>query len=192
MTAVDPAHDDRPAPHETRADEPASRRRSAVFTRLLLWLVFGVVIGALPLYADGVKEALSAGGFRFNDVLGQGELLIVAAVIAAGAMGELFIAKISDKERNYSIVACGFCLLFCIGNTLAYASSTATAACANAEQSIAGSKSVDLAGTVAALQSACQNSAVFSNPATVAHLSIGFFIPTVLLSAACIGMAAGR
>jgi hypothetical protein len=164
-----------------------------VITRLLLWLIFGVVLGGLPLMADGLKEAFGAGGFSFDHLLAQGELFIISAVIAAGAVGELFVVNLPDRERNYRVLGGGFCFLLCVGNTIAYATSTISVACAIAEQKTNSAASIALAQAAAVTQrAACANSAVLVHSGVVVNLSVGFFIPTVLLSAACIGMAAGR
>lgn len=170
-----------------------SQRRPLVITRLLLWLIFGVALGGLPLMAEGVKEAFSAGGFSFTHLLDQGELFIISAVIAAGAMGELLVARIPDRERNFGILAGGSCFLLCVGNTIAYTTATVTVTCAVAEERTNNATSALVARTVAAAQrAACADSAVFAHSNAVAHLSVWFFVPTVFLSAACIGMAAGR
>jgi hypothetical protein len=96
--------------------------------------MFGVVFGGLPLIADGVVEAFSASGFSLSLLLIQGGLFIVSAVMAAGAIGELFVADLPDRERNYRVAAGGFCLLLCVGNTAAYIASTMPVSCLTAEQ----------------------------------------------------------
>jgi hypothetical protein len=121
MAANDDASSGGPqaASPESPPHDPAPSRRPIVFTRLLVWLIFGVVFGGLPLIADGVVEAFSANGFSFNLLLIEGGLFIVSAVMAAGAIGELFVADLPDGERNYRVAAGGFCLLLCVGNTAA-------------------------------------------------------------------------
>lgn len=175
------------------ADPKPKSRRPTIFTRLLLWLIFGVLIGVLPLLADGIKDTFGADGFSFDSLLSQGELFIISSVIAAGAIGELFVAKLPDRERNYLITAGGFCLLLCLGNAIAYASSTMSVACAIAEQKTStAATSAAVQSAALAQRTACMGSPYFTHPVAVIGLSVGFFIPTVLLSAACIGMAAGR
>jgi len=65
--------------------------RWTVAIRLSVWLTFGVVFGLLPLLISLAKEGMSPDGLHLADVLGHGELMIVGAVIAAGALGE-FVA----------------------------------------------------------------------------------------------------
>lgn len=81
------------------AVEPeVTSRRKALITRLSVWLLFGVILGLLPLIASVIKGAMSPDGLSFTQVLGGGELFIVSAVIAAGAMGELFAGP-SRRDR---------------------------------------------------------------------------------------------
>jgi len=168
-------------------------RLSEITTRLLVWIIFSVVFGGLPLIADGIIDTFSPDGFNLNFVLIQGGLFIVSAVMSAGAIGELFVADLPSRERNYRIAAGGSCLLLCIGNTLAYAASVTSVACLAAEQRAVNAGSGPLQYAAAAVQrQACMNSAAFLHPTLAFHMSIWFFILTVLVSAACIGMAAGR
>lgn len=174
-----------------RPDSPS--RRPIVITRLLVWIIFAVIFGGLPLIADGVVGAFSPDGFNLNFVLISGGLFIVSAVMAAGAIGELFVADLPNSERNYRIAAGGSCLLLCVGNTVAYVAAATSVACLAAEQTAVYAASVVSQQAAASAQrAACMNSAAFLHPTLAFHLSIWFFIPTLLLSAACIGMAAGR
>ena len=125
-----------------------------MFTRLLVWLIFGVVFGCLPLIADGVIEAFNASGFSINFLLIQG----VSAVMAAGAIGELFGADLPERERNYRVAAGGFCLLLCVGNTAAYVASSTPVSCLTAEQ-----RTVDAAS--APLKQILESASASSKPA---------------------------
>jgi hypothetical protein len=169
-----------------------SSRLAIVITRLLVWVIFGVIFGCLPLIVDGVTDTFSAGGFDLNFLLIQGGLFIISAAMAAGAIGELFVADLPQRERNYRIAAGGSCLLLCIGNTAAYAASATSVACLEAEQNLVKSAPASLLHMAAAQRDACVNTAAFLHPTLAFHLSIWFFVPTILVSAACIGMAAGR
>jgi hypothetical protein len=194
-------HESRPseppesAPSEGESSGQSSSRRSAILTRLLVWLIFGVVFGGLPFIAGGVIETFSPGGFSLNDLLGEGGLFIISAVMAAGALGELFVAVLPERERNYQVAAGGSCLLLCVGNTAAYVASTTSAACLEAERRAVGMSSAPLKFVIEsarAQQQACIDSAAFVHPTLALHLSVWFFVITALSSAACIGMAAGR
>ena len=43
-----------------------------------------------------------------NALLAQGDLFLIAAILAAGAIGEVVFTPLSDMERIYGIAAIGF------------------------------------------------------------------------------------
>lgn len=103
------------------AVEPeVTSRRKTLITRLSVWLLFGVILGLLPLIASVIKGAMSTGGLSFTEVLGGGELFIVGAVIAAGAMGELFAGAFKEGPSLLTILAGFWTLLAFAANTMAY------------------------------------------------------------------------
>jgi hypothetical protein len=103
------------------AVEPeVTSRRKALITRLSVWLLFGVILGLLPLIASVIKGAMSPDGLSFTEVLGGGELFIVSAVIAAGAMGELFAGGFKEAPILLTVLAGFWTLLAFAANTMAY------------------------------------------------------------------------
>jgi hypothetical protein len=160
--------------------------------RLLLWGIFVVIIGCLPIIGNGIKLSLSAGGLSMNALFAQGDLFVIAAILAAGAIGEVMFARLSDAERGYGLAASGFCLLFCLVNAVAYAFSAITASCEQAEENAIDAKVASLAKAASVQRSACSGSAALAHPGVVAHLSLALFAITAVFSAVCIGMAAGR
>jgi hypothetical protein len=58
----------------------------------------------------------------WQDLLSSGELFVVAAVLAAGAIGEILYAVIPGTDRIWSVIAGASCLLTLVGNTVAYVS----------------------------------------------------------------------
>jgi hypothetical protein len=128
LTATGPAQNNSPTQPLGGADKGVSSsragkhpKRTRVIGRLLLWLIFGVIIGCLPIIGNLLKLVFSAGGLTMNALLAQGDLFLIAAILAAGAIGEIVFAPLSDNERNYGIAAIGFSLVLCLGNTAAYA-----------------------------------------------------------------------
>jgi hypothetical protein len=91
-----------------------------VFVRVVCWFCFGVICGLFPLFFDGVKEAGSAAGVHWDGVLGNGELLIVSAVVSAGALGEMFRAGFPSHEDLTRILIGFGCFLACVGNSVVY------------------------------------------------------------------------
>ena len=78
----------------------------------------------MPLLAVSLKEILSPTGFSIDDVLKHGDLFVVSAVLAAGALGEL-LAAVSRGPRFYLVVLAGFFGLLTFGaDTFAYMAAT--------------------------------------------------------------------
>lgn len=116
------------AQHFTVRSEPiAESRRGAIALRLTLWATFGVLFGLGPVIVNSIKSGMSAGGLNLTEVLGHGELFIVGAVIAGGAIGELIAAFIdhdfSGKPtpfKFFAIIACFGTVLSLLANTAGY------------------------------------------------------------------------
>lgn len=64
--------------------------RSEKARRLVVWLVFGVLCGGLPIYIDFLRRPKAT---EFWWGLGNGDLMILLASAAAAAFGEIYIAK---------------------------------------------------------------------------------------------------
>lgn len=95
-------------------------RRKAAAKRIFVWLLFGAVVGLLPILAVILKEYLSPKGLHIDSVLASGDLLIVSAVLSASALGELIAA--STKEFDLLVIVAGFFCLACFaGDVLAFA-----------------------------------------------------------------------
>jgi hypothetical protein len=95
-------------------------RRSIATKRILVWLLFAGIFGLMPIFAVAIKEALSPGGFHIIGAIRNGDVFIVSAVLAAGALGELIAA--ASKGMNFfgAILAGFFTLAVFAGNTVAY------------------------------------------------------------------------
>ncbi|MBW4719930.1 hypothetical protein [Saccharothrix obliqua] len=95
-------------------------RRQVVVHKLTWWVLFGVLIGILPLFVDGLKALMSPEGLAIEKSLAKGELLISSAAISAAALGELFFVPFPGSGRVFRAFA-GFCgILCCMFNSLAY------------------------------------------------------------------------
>jgi len=78
--------------------------------RLVMWVLFGCVASLLPLAIQAIKGINSPGGPTFTAVCGNGELLIISAVIAAGVLGELILGLSRSPDVMFFLVlsfACG-------------------------------------------------------------------------------------
>jgi hypothetical protein len=94
--------------------------RRIVTVRLVVWMLFGVVFGLLPLAAAGLRDAMSQRGFHLAKILEGGELFVVAAALAAGAGGEL-IGAAYRGERSLTVILAGFaCTAMLTANVMGY------------------------------------------------------------------------
>jgi hypothetical protein len=68
------------------------------FDRLLLWSVFGVVCGLIPLGADSVVRSLDARAFEWP-YIGKGQLLLVAITVASPSLGALLVSTAHIRSK---------------------------------------------------------------------------------------------
>lgn len=91
----------------------ATTRMPEIRARMGVWLIFGVVLGTLPVLLSILTGSLGR-------VLSNGELLISSAAIAGGALGELLYANVPHAEKAFRSSIGGFCIILCICNTAAF------------------------------------------------------------------------
>lgn len=53
------------------------------------WLVFGVGLPLLPFAGRALAASIDRGGFTWSSLLGDGELLVIATVLATAVIGDL-------------------------------------------------------------------------------------------------------
>lgn len=95
-------------------------RHSIATKKITVWLLFGAVFSLTPLFALAMKELLG-GDYTFFGLLKHGDAFIVAAVLAAAAMGELLAAALRGGLNYFAAIVAGFfCLALFAGNTIAY------------------------------------------------------------------------
>lgn len=96
-------------------------RRKAMAKRVLVWFLFGAIFGLMPLFAVALKQTFSVDGFDIDELLKDGELLIVSAVLSAGALGELIAAAARGGMDFFLTILGGFfCLITFAGDTISY------------------------------------------------------------------------
>jgi hypothetical protein len=86
------------------------------------WLVFGVALPLLPLAAR-VLTALLGGHLSFASLFGDGELLVIATVIAAAVIGDLLFESTDYMDtwsRIKAAILCAFALLIVVFSVLTY------------------------------------------------------------------------
>ena len=88
--------------------------------RILVWLLFGAIFGLTPIFAVAIKEAFSKDGFDIDQLLKTGELFVAAAVLSAGAIGELIAAAARGANFYLAVITGFFCLAAFAGDTIAF------------------------------------------------------------------------
>jgi hypothetical protein len=88
--------------------------------RFLAWLLFGAILGLLPLYIQLFRNLIDLDHFDVGPVLKGGELFVVSSVLAAGALGEV-IAAARHRTTITSLVSGFVCLVCALGDSIAYA-----------------------------------------------------------------------
>jgi hypothetical protein len=103
-------------------------RRKAATKRVVVWFLFGAFFGLWPLFAVMIKEAFSPTGFNIDQLLNNGDLFTISAVLAAGALGELIAAASKGGMSFFLVIFSGFfCLMSFAGDLVAfYASAGST------------------------------------------------------------------
>lgn len=87
------------------------------------WGIFGVALPLLPLGGGVLVAYLSPHGHEsYSHLLGDGELLIIATVIAAAVIGDLLFDISPDPGKNGIIraILCAFALLIVVVSVLAF------------------------------------------------------------------------
>ena len=74
------------------------------------WLVFGVVLGLLPILFNFMYiVTIPKIGLSWGILLGRGELLLLAVGLCAGALGDLVLMR--RGWGTFKIVATGLCVI---------------------------------------------------------------------------------
>jgi|SRR5579884_4059098 len=66
--------------------------------RMSAWVFFGVLLAWVPLVIDVLFGDMASSHISFYQALSHGELLLLASVTAAGALGELIITVARDGD----------------------------------------------------------------------------------------------
>jgi hypothetical protein len=108
---------------------PGRRRSVEIAGRLVFWLVFGVIIGLLPIALLAIKDYMDAPHMiSIETILGNGELFVVSAVVCAGAVGELLSVRSGHWFiKLVTVPFAGCCVLCLCGNAAAFALTSGSA-----------------------------------------------------------------
>jgi hypothetical protein len=89
------------------------------------WLIFGVVLPLLPFAARALAAWVdnSSSSLSFTVLLGDGELLVVATVIAAAIIGDLlfdFTGNRATRTHTSAALMCAFALVIVVASVLMF------------------------------------------------------------------------
>jgi hypothetical protein len=87
--------------------------------KLTKWFLFGVVIALLPILFNYFQLRARATPATFDDITGRGELLLVAAGIAAAAVGDLL--GTGPALKTLKVVAGAFSVIILMTASLFFA-----------------------------------------------------------------------
>jgi hypothetical protein len=76
-----------------------------------MWLAFGCIASLLPVGIQFLHAIDSPEGATFGRIFGDGELLVISAVIAAGALGEVILGMPGSILKLIFTFTCGSELL---------------------------------------------------------------------------------
>jgi hypothetical protein len=69
-------------------------------TRVLVFAIFTGIFGLLPMFVVWVVGTFHGSGIGYTELVGKGELLLISAVIAGAAFGEVFAAARGLGRRS--------------------------------------------------------------------------------------------
>jgi hypothetical protein len=107
--------------------QPSSETLLAIIRRkIVFWLLFNVVVALLPLAFRLLAGKLQRSPWNFERTLYDGDLLLVAGAIAAGAVGEMVAT--AKRMILSKLVVAALCVLSLMASCLLYAFISAKAA----------------------------------------------------------------
>ena len=89
--------------------------------KVVHWLIFGVAMALIPFGASIFGDMDRGIGLHSTTLFGKGELLIVASVIAAGSIGDLFRNEIPENRKVPRLIVLGCCLISLVITSLWFA-----------------------------------------------------------------------
>ncbi|WP_203915551.1 hypothetical protein [Rhizocola hellebori] len=72
--------------------------------KLLLWIIFGVAFALMPVVLSFLNAATRGNAVGYDDLVGRGELLLIAAAVSAATAGDLIAAKTSLESTRIILV----------------------------------------------------------------------------------------
>ena len=88
-----------------------------VVLRVVVWILFGAIASCAPLLTHWIDALDDVAKYSVRDDVGHGELLLVSAILAIGALGEILAAG-SDKSYRLAAIITSFVCVVLIGISL--------------------------------------------------------------------------
>lgn len=79
----------------------------SISEKLLHWLFFGVLMALVPFIAAIFSDVDRDKTFDFSSLFGHGDLLIIATIISAGGIGDLFGTAVDKRHRTSKLIVLG-------------------------------------------------------------------------------------
>ena len=105
----------------TQAGKSQSEEVSSPVDRLLHWMFFGVIMALAPFLAALFGDIDRSINLSFASLFGKGELLIVAAIISAGGIGELFGTEVKKTRKMPKLLVLGFSVISLVATCIWFA-----------------------------------------------------------------------
>ena len=100
---------------------PTKRKLAETSEKVVHWLIFGVLMALVPFAAAFFGDVDRGVKLHSATLFGKGELLIVAAVIAGGAIGDLFGTEVRETRKVPKLIVLGFCVISLVATSLWFA-----------------------------------------------------------------------
>lgn len=95
-----------------RPDVPARKKDAPRGLHIVCWVFFGVGFAWVPFLVDLLAGSESSPNLSLATVLSHGELLLVSAVITAGALGDLIVGIVySENQVTVKVLTAGILML---------------------------------------------------------------------------------
>src|SRR6266516_6397335 len=86
--------------------------------KIFTWIVFSVLIALIPFLLSCFVLLDKGSEITASGIFGDGELLLVSAAIAAGALGEVILVDVPSSRRLIKLLAIGGCTLLILFSSL--------------------------------------------------------------------------
>lgn len=94
-------------------------RRKLMIRKLTIWVLFNVLVALLPFVFRYLGATFAGRLINWQNILSDGELLLVAAAVASGALGDLIASNQEDVLPR--LIVGGLCVLSLLLSSLCYA-----------------------------------------------------------------------